>query len=104
MAREKEPKITDRQYVRLGPYYKDMLAIEAALKGRSQTEEGGSLLCAMLQQRTEKRNEMVRYLADQAGVGFEQMWNSLLNGDIQATESAASEVVRPPDPQTPPLH
>lgn len=89
MAREKDPKPTDRQYVRLGPYYKEMLAVEAALKGRSLTEEGGSLLCAFLQQRTEKRNEMVRYLARRRGLSFEQMWDALLSGEIELTESEA---------------
>ena len=91
MAREKDSKITDRQYVRLGPYYREMLAVEAALKGRSQTEEGGSLLCAMLQQRTDKRNDMVKYLARRRGMTFEQMWDALLNGDIELTESETKE-------------
>jgi hypothetical protein len=75
------PKPTDRQYISyLGEYYDDCWTIEAELKSRTKTTEGASLLCAKLQEREEKRNKMVQYLADKRGISFKEMWNQILTG------------------------
>lgn len=70
----------------IGEYYLDMLTVEASLKQRTEPMEAGSLLCAKLQERTEKRNTMVKYLAEKRGIEFEEMWALLLSGDMPSDE------------------
>lgn len=73
------PKPTDRQYINyLGEYYDDCLTVEAELKNRTKTFEGSSLLCAKLQEREQKRNLMVEYLAGKRNISFQEMWRQLL--------------------------
>ncbi len=82
--REKMPRATERQYISyLGEYYDDCWTIEAEIKGRAKTVEGASLLCAKLQEREEKRNKMVQYLADKRGIAFKEMWNQILTGKYE---------------------
>jgi hypothetical protein len=64
----------------------DVLAVEAAVKGRTQANEAASLLCAMLQQREEKRRQMVQYLASKNNCTYEEMWNRLASGLYKNTE------------------
>lgn len=71
----------------LGEYYSDCLAVEATLKNKSQSNEAASLLCAMLQQRTEKRESMVKYLAQKYELSYEDMWQKLVSGDIELDEN-----------------
>lgn len=75
MARSRRLQIPD-----LGEYYNDMLRIEAALKNRTLPQEANSLLCAMLQQRDEKRHRMVEHLARKRQISFDEMWQQLLDG------------------------
>ncbi len=78
------PKATERSYISYpGEYYDDAWTIEAALKGRTKTAEGSSLLCAKLQERESRRNQMVQYLANKRNISFEEMWNQLLVGDYE---------------------
>ena len=78
------PKATERSYISYpGEYYDDAWTVEAALKGRTKTAEGSSLLCAKLQERESRRNAMVQYLANKRNISFEEMWNQLLVGDYE---------------------
>lgn len=78
------PRATERQYISyVGEYYDDAWTIEAELKGRTKTNEGSSLLCAKLQERESRRNQMVQYLADKRGISFAQMWNQMLTGKYE---------------------
>jgi hypothetical protein len=78
------PKATERSYISYpGEYYDDAWTIEAALKGRNKTAEGASLLCAKLQEREARRNQMVQYLAKKRNISFEEMWNQLLTGEYE---------------------
>jgi hypothetical protein len=78
------PKATERSYISYpGEYYDDAWTVEAALKGRTKTAEGSSLLCAKLQERESRRNQMVQYLANKRNISFEEMWNQLLVGDYE---------------------
>lgn len=82
---------SDRIYASgIGEYYRDALKIEAALKQRSEPIEAGSLLCAKLQEREEKRIKMVRYMAQKRGIEFEQMWDLLLRGEFLSAEEIES--------------
>ena len=70
----------------LGDYYMDVLAVEAAIKGRTQAAEAASLLCSILQQREEKRRQMVQYLADKNQIPYEEMWRRLANGTYKTDD------------------
>lgn len=76
----------------LGEYYDDALTVEAKMKDRSKAAEAASLLCAMLQQRADKRNAMVQYLADKNGVSFQEMWNSLLDKNAEISDEDKAEM------------
>lgn len=93
------PKPTDRQYISyLGEYYDDCWTIEAELKGKTKTAEGASLLCAKLQERDEKRNKMVQYLADKRGISFKEMWNQILIGKYTPLTSDELAKIQEIDP------
>jgi predicted GIY-YIG superfamily endonuclease len=65
-------KATERSYISYpGEYYDDAWTVEAALKGRTKTTEGSSLLCAKLQERESRRNQMVQYLAEKRNISFQ---------------------------------
>lgn len=97
------PRATERQHISyLGEYYDDCWTIEAELKGRTKTQEGASLLCAKLQERDEKRNKMVQYLADKRGISFKDMWNQILTGKytpLTSDELAKIQEIDPAEPQ-----
>jgi hypothetical protein len=81
---EEMPKATERQYISyVGEFYDDAWTVEAVLKGRTKTAEGASLFCAKLQEREDKRNRMVQYLADKRGITFKQMWMQILTGKYE---------------------
>ena len=66
----------------LGPYYDDMIEIEAWLKGRPVATEAASLLCAKLQERTETRNAMLDHEAAKRGVSRDELIQMILNGKV----------------------
>ena len=81
---EKMPRATERQYISyVGEFYDDAWTVEAALKGKTKTVEGASLLCTKLQEREDKRNKMVQYLADKRGISFKEMWMQMLTGKYE---------------------
>lgn len=93
------PKATDRQYMAFpGEYYDDALTVEAALKNRSKSLEASSLLCAKLQERKPKRDEMVQYLADKRGIAFKEMWNLILMGKYEPLSSEELAKISEIDP------
>lgn len=74
----------ERFYVSyLGEYYDDALTLEAAIKNRTKSAEAASLLSSKLQERKERRHEMIQYLADKRGISFREMLIKLLSGDYQ---------------------
>ena len=78
------PRPKERGYYNyLGEYYDDCLVIEVALKNRTKINEASSLICAKLMERSEKRKQMVQYLADKRGITFDDMWKQLLTGEYQ---------------------
>ncbi len=86
------PKPTERQYIAyLGEYYSDCLTVEAALKGRPRTAEGASLLSAKLQERAERRDQMVQYLANKRGITFDEMWQQLISGSYKPSVDESKE-------------
>ncbi len=94
------PRATERQHVSyLGEYYDDCWTIEAELKGRTKTQEGASLLCAKLQEREDRRNKMVQYLADKRGVSFKEMWNLILTGKYEPLTSDELAKISELDPK-----
>jgi hypothetical protein len=62
--------MTDRLSIRdPGEFYRDMLLIEAWLKGeRSLADEACNLLCARLMARAEIRGDMIAHLARKRGI------------------------------------
>ena len=77
----------------LGEYYMDCLEVEAALKDRTRAMEGSSLLCSLLQQRDEKRQKMVQYLADKRGIPYEEMWSQLRDGNYTPITKEEREII-----------
>lgn len=75
----------------LGEWYEDLLAIDAAINGRTASLQGASLLCAKLQERESRIKERVRYLAAKRGVSFEEMWLSILKGNYRKLTDAELE-------------
>lgn len=93
------PKATDRQYMAFpGEYYDDALTVEAALKNRSKSLESSSLLCAKLQERKPRRDEMVQYLADKRGISFKEMWQLILIGKYEPLSNEELEKLNEIDP------
>lgn len=76
----------------LGEYYMDCLDVESALKHRTQAGEAASLLSAKLQERKEKRDAMVQYLANKHGTTFDEMWVRLRDGKYEPTEQELEEL------------
>ncbi|MEM7772410.1 MAG: hypothetical protein AAF327_18090 [Cyanobacteria bacterium P01_A01_bin.37] len=64
----------------LGEWYDDLLAIDSAINGRSSAQQAASLLCSKLQEREERINARVTYLARKRNLSFEEMWLSMLQG------------------------
>jgi len=93
------PKPTDRQYMAFpGEYYDDALTVESVLKNRSKSQEASSLLCAKLQERKPKRDEMIQYLADKRGISFKEMWNLILGGKYEPFSSEELAKISEIDP------
>jgi hypothetical protein len=67
----------------LGEWYEDLLAVDSAVNGRSEAQQGTSLLCAKLQEREERVKMRVRYLASKRGLTFEEMWLQILKGEYR---------------------
>ena len=97
VRRDKTSKSSNRQYIRLGPYHRDMLKMEAILKGRNETEEGGSLLSAFLNVRQPKRNEMIEHVAKRRKLSVAEFWTAVLDetisfdDDIEGRETLEDE-------------
>lgn len=84
---------TKRFYVSwMGEYYMDALKVEAALKGRTQANEAASLLGAKLQEREEKRKNMVNYLAKKRGIPYEEMYQLLVSGNYNPSTDELIEL------------
>jgi hypothetical protein len=95
------PKATDRQYMTFpGEYYDDALTVEAALKNRSKPFEASCLLCARLQERKPKRDEMVQYLADKRSISFKEMWNLILSGKYKPLTGEELSKLQEIDPES----
>lgn len=73
-------KSTRLQLPALGEVYSDLLTLDSAINGRSEPMQAQSLLCAKLQEREERINERVRYLAAKRGISFEEMRSRILDG------------------------
>lgn len=92
MARDERPRIAN-----LGEWYEDLLTVDSAINGRSEAQQGSSLLCAKLQEREEKIRQRVRYLAAKRGVTFEEMWLQLLKGSYRKlTDTELKELAELP--------
>lgn len=76
------PNKLNRYYANLSPYYYWMLVVEAWLKGRSLSEEAGSLLSATLYRRKNDREEMLTTVAGEMGITRDELWRGIIDGTI----------------------
>lgn len=66
-----------------GEYYRDVLKIEAYLKGgRALGEEACNLLCARLMQRREIRQDMLNHLAMKRGITADELVLAILADSV----------------------
>ena len=87
------PKDDRLRIADLGEWYEDLLKIDAAINGRSGSQQGSSLLCAKLQEREERIKQRVRYLASKREISFEAMWLILVKGEYRKlTDSELKEL------------
>jgi hypothetical protein len=79
----------------LGEYYRDMLTLEAWLKGgRSLGDEACNLLCARLMGRKDIRAEMLRHLARKRRIEPGELVESILLGNAEPiTQDEHREIV-----------
>lgn len=77
MAPKKEQRLTIPP---LGEWYSDLLNVDAAINGRSPTQQLQSLGCAKLQEREDRIRKRVEYLALKRGLTFDEMWKALVVG------------------------
>lgn len=76
----------------LGEYHMDCLKVEAALKRRNQTAEAASLLITELDERQNKRENMVAYLAKKRNLSYDEIWTQLLTGTYVPTVEEIKEM------------
>lgn len=82
MPANNTPSKLNRYYANLSPYYFWMLLVESWIKGRSLSEEAGSLLGAKLMERESKREIMLERIAGRMGITRDALWNGILDGTI----------------------
>ena len=80
----------------LGEYYDDILTIDAWINNRSKVVQGQNLLCAKLQEREERIEKRIKYLADKRGISSDEMRLQILMG--RAQRMSMEEVQQVADP------
>jgi len=94
------PKDDRPRIASLGEWYEDLLAVDAAVNGRSEAQQATSLLCAKLQEREERVKARIRYLAAKRGVTFEAMWLQIIKGEYRKLSAAELADLQTIDPFT----
>lgn len=74
----------------LGEYYKDLLLIDSWINDRSMAMQANSLLCSKLQEREDRIQRRVEYLARKRGMSTDELWKAILKGE--ATRIDSSEI------------
>lgn len=93
MPKEKIP--TRLQIPALGEFYDDLLELDAWIRGNSKPAQASSLLCAKLQEREERIERRLAYLAKKRGIDKEEMRALILRGE--AEKLAPEEIPLPSD-------
>jgi len=81
------------QIPNLGEWYEDLLRVDSIINGRSMPMQGQNLLCAKLQEREEKIQKRVSYLAAKRGISPDEMWRQMVSGDyVQISKDELEEM------------
>lgn len=70
----------------IGEYYSDMLLYDSFITGRTQSMQAASLLCAKLQEREQKIESRLQYLAEKRGLALNDFKKQIRDGVITNEE------------------
>jgi hypothetical protein len=76
----------DKIQVGVGEYYSHLLRWDAWVNGRTKSGQASSLLCAKLQEREQKINERLEYLAGVRSLSLDQLKAAILAGEVDDAE------------------
>jgi len=76
----------DKIQVGVGEYYSHLLRWDAWINGRTKSGQASSLLCAKLQEREQRINERLEYLAGVRGMSLDQLKAAILSGEVEDSE------------------
>lgn len=77
------PKVKRIALPPIGEYYSDMLLYDSFITGRSQSMQAASLLCAKLQEREQKIESRLVYLAEKRNIPVAELKKQIREGEIQ---------------------
>lgn len=79
----------------LGEYYRDLLEVDSWINARTASTQANSLLCAKLQEREQRIEERLAYLAKKRGISSDEMRIQILKGE--AEDLSPGEIVESDD-------
>lgn len=71
------------QIADLGEFYLDLLEIDSWIRGNSKASQASSLLCAKLQEREQKIEARLAYLARKRGMDKEELRALIIKGEAE---------------------
>lgn len=72
----------------LGEYYSDLLLYDSFITGRSQSTQASSLLCAKLQEREQKIEARLEYLAEKRNISVSELKKQIRDGQVDNDDIA----------------
>ena len=75
----------------IGEYYSDMLLYDSFITGRSQSMQASSLLCAKLQEREQKIEARLEYLAEKRNISVSELKKQIRDGQVTNDDDVADD-------------
>lgn len=70
----------------IGEYYEDLLLYDSFITGRQQGMHAASLLCEKLQEREEKIEQRLEYLAGKRNISIDELKQLIRDGQVDNDE------------------
>ena len=88
MSKKRERRI---MLAPIGEYYEDLLLYDCFITGRQQGMQAASLLCAKLQEREQKIEARLEYLAEKRNISVSELKKQIRDGQVINDDAIAED-------------